>query len=261
MRGYHWNHEKEEQIRSALSLDAYSYDPPTDLKQRIDARMARQKKEVITMKRMSVKKVAVVATAVCALSATVCMAAGKVTGYIGGTRVGTQTSEYADVAKLEKKLDLAGNVTERFSNGYAFRDACITDWDAMDDNGNRTDSTQELSVTYAKGDGRIHYTVAKGETKYTEDELESLELIRKDDQDYYYSESHYLFLPTDVEPTKEELAAEEAGDLFISYGSDEREEKTYLSMSWNADGKHFTLGGFDLNLNAQDMIDMAMQLQ
>ena len=46
-----------------------------------------------------------------------------------------------------------------------------------------------------------------------EDELESLELIRKDDQDYYYSESHYLFLPTDVEPTKEELAAEEAGTI------------------------------------------------
>ena len=97
--------------------------------------------------------------------------------------------------------------------------------------------------------------------EYTEEELAGLDLIRQNGQDYYYSESHFLFLPTDVEPTKEELAAEEAGDLFISYGSDEREEQTYLSMSWNADGKHFTLGGFDLGLNAQDMIDMAMQLQ
>ena len=47
------NQLKDEQIKNALYADAYSYDPPADLKQRIDAQIARQKKEVIYMKKMS----------------------------------------------------------------------------------------------------------------------------------------------------------------------------------------------------------------
>ena len=41
------NQLKDEQIINALYADAYSYDPPADLKQRIDVQIARQKKEVI----------------------------------------------------------------------------------------------------------------------------------------------------------------------------------------------------------------------
>ena len=36
-------HIEEERIKNALYADAYSYDPPADLKQRIDAQIARQK--------------------------------------------------------------------------------------------------------------------------------------------------------------------------------------------------------------------------
>ena len=65
------NQLRDEQIKNAIYADAYSYDPPADLKQRIDAQIARQKKEVIYMKKMSVKKVAIVAAALCALTGTV----------------------------------------------------------------------------------------------------------------------------------------------------------------------------------------------
>lgn len=78
---------------------------------------------------------------------------------------------------------------------------------------------------------------------------------------YYYFTDNYLFLPTDEEPTAEELAAQDAGTLNISYGSVKREEQTYYSLWWNKDGQSNTLAGFDVDMSAQDMIDMAGQIK
>lgn len=250
---------KDEQIKNALYADAYSYDPPADLKQRIDAQIARQKKEVIYMKKTSVKKVAIVAAAVCALTGTVCMAGGKIAGYSGGMRIGSQTSDFSEVGELGKKLDLTVHAPEAFTNGYAFADASITDFDALDEDGVKVGDESELYITYEKDGRRMNYIVEKGAVSETE--LEGAQTIEQDGVTYYYTADNYLFLPPDGEPTAEELAAEDAGELFISYGSDEREEKTSYNLRWNADGQTYSLMGFDLDLSAQEMVDMAAQLQ
>lgn len=252
---------KEEQIKNALYANAYPYDPPADLKQRIDAQIARQKKEVIYMKKTSVKKVAIVAAAVCALTGTICMAGGKIAGYIGGTRIGSQTSDFSEVGKLEKKLDLAVHAPEAFTNGYAFADASITDFDALDEDGVKVGDESELYITYEKDDRLLNYIVKKGANSLSETELEGAQVIEQDGVTYYYVTNNYLFLPPDGEPTAEEQAAEDAGELFISYGSDEREEKASYDLQWNVDGQAYSLMGFDLDLSAQEMVDMAAQLQ
>ena len=252
---------KDEQIKYALYADAYSYDPPADLKQRIDAQIARQKKEVIYMKKMSVKKVAIVAAALCVLTGTVCMAGGKIAGYVGGTRVGSQTSNYSDIAKLEKKLGVAVNAPEAFDNGYAFADASIADFDAVDEDGIKVGNESELDIMYEKDGKRLNYSVKKGATALSDAELASAEVIEQDGVIYYYMKNDYLFLPPDEEPTAEEVAAQDAGTLFISYGSDEREEQTSYSLWWNADGQGYSLLGFDLDLSAQEMVDMAAQIK
>ena len=252
---------KDEQIKYALYADAYSYDPPADLKQRIDAQIARQKKEVIYMKKMSVKKVAIVAAALCALTGTVCMAGGKIAGYVGGTRAGSQTGAFSDIAKLEKKLDVAVNAPEDFNNGYAFADAHIADFNAVDEDNIKVGSESELNVSYEKDGKRLSYIVKKGATVFSDTELARAQVLEQDGQTYYYFANDYLFLPTDEEPTAEELAAQDAGTLNISDGSDEREEKTYYSLWWNEDGQSFSLAGFDVDMSAQEMIDMAAQIK
>lgn len=250
---------KEEQMKHALYADAYSYDPPADLKQRIDAQLARQKKEVISMKKMSVKKVAIVAAALCVLTGTVCMAGGKIAGYVGGTRFGSQTSDFSDITKLEKTMDVVVNAPESFDNGYAFADSHIADFDALDEDGIKVGDQSELYVTYEKDDKHLNYIVKKGATVLSDAELASAQIIEKDGVTYYYMKNDYLFLPVGEEPTKEELAAEEAGKLSISCGSEERQEQTAYSLWWNMDGQSYTLMGFDLGLSAQEMIDMAIQ--
>lgn len=251
---------KDEQIKNALCADAYFYDPPADLKQRIDAQIARQKKEVIYMKRMSAKKVAIVAAAVCALTGTVCMAGGKIAGYVGGTRLGSETSDFSEIGKLEEKLDLAVSAPEAFDNGYAFEDAHIADFDALDEDGVKVGAESELNITYEKDGKRINYIVKKGAVTLSDAELDRAQVIEQDGVTYYYTTDNYLFLPPDAEATAEELAAQDAGELFISYGSDEREEQTCYHLDWNMDGQKYCLLGFDLDLSAQEMADMAAQL-
>lgn len=255
------NQLKDEQIKNALYADAYSYDPPADLKQRIDAQIAQQKKEVIFMKKMSVKKVAVVAAALCALTATVCMAGGKIAGYVGGTRPGSQTSDFSDIGKMENKLDVTVNAPEDFDNGYAFSDAHIADFDALDESNVKVKDESELNVTYEKNGKRLNYSVKKGATVLSDAELERAEMMEQEGVTYYYLVDQYLFLPPNEEPTAEELAAQDAGSLNISYGSDERQEQNYYSLWWIKDGQTYTLAGFDVDLSAQEMVEMAAQIK
>ena len=253
-------HIEEERIKNALYADAYSYDPPADLKQRIDAQIARQKKEVIYMKKMSVKKVAIVAAALCVLTGTVCMAGGKIAGYVGGTRPGSQTSDFSDIGKLENELDVTVNAPEAFDNGYAFADASIADFDAVDESHVKVKDESELNVTYEKNGKRLNYIVKEGSTVLSDSELERAEIVEQNGVTYYYLVDQYLFLPPNEEPTAEEAAAQDAGSLNISYGSDERQEQTYYSLWWIKDGQTYTLAGFDVDLSAQEMVDMATEI-
>ena len=114
---------------------------------------------------------------------------------------------------------------------------------------------------YEKDGKRLNYSVKKGATALSDAELASAEVIEQDGVIYYYMKNDYLFLPPDEEPTAEEVAAQDAGTLFISYGSDEREEQTSYSLWWNVDGQGYSLLGFDLDLSAQEMVDMAAQIK
>lgn len=254
------NKQMDRQIKNALYMKADTYTPPTDLKQRIDGQIARQKKEVVFMRKMSVKKVAVAAAAMCVLTGTVCMAGGKINGYIGGDRLGVRTEAYSDLGNLEQKLDLTSHAPESFDNGYAFAYADILDFDAVDENHVTVKTESELDVTYENDGDNVFYRVKNGATTFSDEELAHAQMIEQDGVSYYYITNNYLFLPADGEPTEEDLAAEKAGALMISYGSSEREEKKYDSLCWNADGQSYSLSGFDVHMDAQELVHMAEQV-
>ena len=119
----------------------------------------------------------------------------------------------------------------------------------------------ELNVTYEKNGKRLNYSVKKGATVLSDAELERAEMMEQEGVTYYYLVDQYLFLPPNEEPTAEELAAQDAGSLNISYGSDERQEQNYYSLWWIKDGQTYTLAGFDVDLSAQEMVEMAAQIK
>lgn len=260
MSGFHLN---EEYIREALHTAACSCNPPEDLKQKIDARLAwQEKKEGISMKKNHIKKTVVAAALACVLTGTVCMAAEKFSGYYIGTSTPfTEVTDYADIEKLEKKTKIHLNAPERFDNGFTFDNANISTTSKADAQGNAVgDSFQEIMLTYQNGEESLTYTVSEKESEYTKDELARMQDIEADGVTYHFSQSDYLFVPAGYEPTAEETKAQEAGELFISEGTDAREEKVYKSISWNADGQGHILFGADLDMNAEELLEMAKQV-
>ena len=75
-----------------------------------------------------------------------------------------------------------------------------------------------------------------------------------------YKENLYKGVPADYEPTAEEQAAVDAGDLQIGYGADEVTEQNYQFLRWEQDGVAYTLTGFDLGMTADELFDMAAKI-
>ena len=75
-----------------------------------------------------------------------------------------------------------------------------------------------------------------------------------------FRDTAYLFVPPDYQPTDEEKQQERAGELAISYGSDEVENRQFQSVSWRQDGVEYSLYGFDTGLDSEEMLSMAAEL-
>ena len=75
-----------------------------------------------------------------------------------------------------------------------------------------------------------------------------------------FRDSHYRFVPPDYEPSDEEKKLERRGELTISEGSDEVEDRQFQSVSWQKDGMSYSLYGFDTGLDAQTMLELASGL-
>lgn len=257
MGGYNLN---QESIMTALHADADSYAPPVDLKQKIDARIARQEKEeAVRMKKLHVKKIVAAAALACAMTGTVCMAAGKISLYYSSTLPLTEITDFTDLAKLEKKADIKVHAPEMFDNGFAFADAAMIDTKGVDARDNEVTRQKEVSIHYKKGEQNIQYTSCN--QSYTPEDSERTQTIESEGVDYYFHQASYLFVPPGYEPTEDELSAQEAGELFISEGSQTREEKICESLTWNVDGQGYMLLGMDLNMGAEELLKMAEQIK
>lgn len=75
-----------------------------------------------------------------------------------------------------------------------------------------------------------------------------------------FRDTAYLFVPPDYQPTDEEKKQERAGELAISYGSDEVENRQFQSVSWTQDSVEYSLYGFDTGLDSEEMLSMAAEL-
>ena len=74
-----------------------------------------------------------------------------------------------------------------------------------------------------------------------------------------YRDAHYRFVPPDYEKSDEEKQQERNGELVISYGSDEVEDKMFQSVLWEQDGVTYLISGCDTGLDAQAMFGMAAE--
>ena len=70
----------------------------------------------------------------------------------------------------------------------------------------------------------------------------------------------YKFFPPDVTPSDEDLEAQKAGELEISYGSSEIEEMNIQSFFWEEDGIVYEMTSLGANIDKDGLIQMAKEI-
>lgn len=260
----------EQDIKQAMHTHANCLNVSVAAEQRMWAKIEQLqqedlKKERYKMKKFSVKLVATVC-AVFAFSAVSVLAAGGVlSGWVGGNIYGTDVASYTAMEnKLLPQLDYSPNVTAEFANGYKFDKANLGKFTAMDENHNAFGPEYtSLDVRYTVADGLPINLSISNEPQVTTEPLsgEPTSVTRTvGDVVLSYQAMPYKFVPPGYELSEDEQALSESGALQISVGSDEVEETICCGVTWRANDVNYYLFGWDLQLGAEAMLDMAEEL-
>ena len=129
---------------------------------------------------------------------------------------------------------------EKLADGSAFEEGQITQVQGLDEAMNQVMSYQELTAQY----GDINLSVMRKEDKISAEGEETQEADYEEtvgDICFTGTEDNYLFLPPDAQPSKEDAALEAAGELYISYGTEQEERKVYRNIEWEEDGLCYML--------------------
>ena len=186
----------------------------------------------------------VAVAAVAAIAVTGAFAAGG----MGGIFSEGWSDQRLDLSSTQAHLADAGvalTLPDKIGE-YTFSYGFDVDTTAQNDMG-ETEKVSEVDATYTKDGAELNLSAHKSYT-----EVNGVTLT--------YRDAHYRFVPPDYEKSDEEKQQEKNGELVISYGSDEVEDKMFQSVLWEQDGVTYLISGFDTGLDAQAMFDMAAEL-
>lgn len=213
--------------------------------------------------KLDIRKLAITLAACLTLFSATAFAAGEVAGIVGWNRIDTRTTDFEDLSKLEEKAGMDIAAVETFSNGYTFDNMEMEEAKTQDADGNDLGHFKGISITYVKDGCPDLYLHMNQADMYSEprDEARDMAIREFDGIKVYYNCDEYLNLPEGEEPTKEELQRTETDKhFFISDGSDERYTDFVSGVDFEMDGISYVLIGFDVDMTADELFDMAEEI-
>lgn len=215
-----------------------------------------KKKEYMHMKRRKLLVAGLVA-ALCLTGAT-CFAFGKIGGYSSHSyRVG---GDFPTQEKVESILSAQVDTIENFSNGFHFTDYSVGSGHSYDENGHVMETLPQVVFEYRNAANEWImldiYPVFSGQ-EFSETDT----IIPYDNEiSFRYNKDHYKFVPLNYEISPEEQTQMDAGELFLSYGSDSVDDCYMSNLSWVKDGIYYSFVGKDLSLDQDQLVEMAKEL-
>lgn len=204
------------------------------------------------------KKMVVAAAAVMTIIGTItAAAAGKIVGLYSSSRL----DEALTAEELEKKageeFKIPIQIEEQLAAGVTYSRGFITEVVGADETGNTVDTYSEAMADY--GDYTLSMMLEEDVARIEgEQGNQNQEEYREvcDGIELRGWEDEYLFLPPDQEPKAEDVFREEAGELYISYGSEEEERCVFKNMVWKKNGIRYLLMTKE-NVSLEEMAEMA----
>ena len=163
-----------------------------------------------------------------------------------GTHRMQNTGEFtslADLPKVEKTAGYPITAVPVFSNGYAFQSMYLGGEAVYDENNTVLKEYYGVTFTYTKPGAR-DLTVSVSPVLDLEGAHEppaptGTRII--DGVEVRFSRDTYKLVPEDYEKTEADMAAEEAGHFYISFGSDTIEERDFAFAGFTLDGAKYAL--------------------
>lgn len=255
----------EENIVKALYDESRNVHATLELRNRIHSAIDRQVESesmegMIMNKKRNFKKIGIVTLAACLLISMGCFAAGKITGYVSSSSNLDAYHSYGEMNKAEEKAGYTIKRVEAFQNGYTFSEGNTQDIQAQDDDGNAVKSGTGIDITYMRDDKMLSLyadQVSMGENEGT-GTAEATKVV--DGITIFYNKDTYKIVPPDYELTEEDKQNQLREDYFISYGSSEVYTQEASSVVWVEDGVTYDLMGFDVDVSADEMLQMAQEI-
>ncbi len=257
-------HEKDfdSQIKEALAYEAENLPELSGREEALRNRVMRQIEEEQSMKtrNWNVKRVLVTAAVMCVLGSAAAMAAGRFVGISSHSSRDEIFTDYGKIGEIAEKNQIPFEVKapETFSNGYAFAEGIPVNEAGIDSEGNETQLPAAISLTYRKT-GMADVTLHESSASSASGEMAG-NMHLEDGTAYYYNQDHYMFVPPSYELSEEEQAAVDAGELVVSYGTEEVEESQISSVIWENEDVLYVLQSFNTSLTEEEMIDMAAEV-
>lgn len=235
-------------MRQALEEKVRDVEPSDDLLKKIRTEADERRKETGFMK-FNMKKMVAAVAAICALSVT-CYAAGQLGGVVSSGTPDIKT--FAELEKAEKKLGFDAKFVETFENGMTFQYGGTGETQGQDEDGNPVgEKYQTMTVSYADEKGNKVSLLIDGGSPYADAGVETTE---------GYSSDTFLFLPNEDALTEEYKAMQDAGEIFISYGTRDVQWNEMENYSWEDDGVYYALVASDCGFGEAAMAAMAAEI-
>lgn len=255
-------------ITNALKFHADAIEASPVMKEKIDQAIWKQENNVFknersTSMKWNIKKVAVAALGVCLLTGGVCYAAEQMAQYyVSSSAPSDYQTDFSAVDSCAKEAGLDVNALETFANGYTFAEVGVDNTAAIGEEDQKLYEFSELVLRYEK-EGLPSISIFAEDAAYYGDTDEGLiyDAVRECDgvEIKCYTVTN-KFVPIDYELTDEDNANMENPNYNLAFGSSEVEIKQLMSVTWEKDGVHYHLFGFDLPLSAEEMLDMAEEM-
>lgn len=227
--------------------------PSTDLVEKL-----RVTEEARIMKFNKRRVIFVIAVA-CLAFGTTAFAGGRIASYRSWSNPHNAIKDYD--AAIEKSVKLGSELTipNEFSNGYEFNSANVDARQGLDENGNVLVKTDDFTAEYIKdGEPTINLFI---DTIFEEtEESYAVESKMIGNVEVFINQATYKFVPTDYELTEEDNQNIDNPHYEISYGSDQVETMVYNGVSFELNGKYYSMFAWDCDMAVDEWYEMAEEL-
>lgn len=177
---------------------------------------------------------------------------------------GGKSTQYSSFAEMDKAMAQAGfqaDCKEEFSNGFRFANASVDETVGRDENGKKALVYQELSVTYKNDAGqRVMFYAHRDLEDIPQDDHPAQNTWDVQGITVNYYLDHYKFVPADYKLSEEEQVWQEIPGNYISFGSDQVEEKDVAFLGWIKDGIRYTIMDSFAQVPVESLYSMAQEL-